>query len=149
LTSNASYLEEKKRWQRFMYKYNATMCFSMGPPMVFAQRFTRKVLKWPYNDPVMMGIYGSIVMSVGALSAAALADESRHEDVLPVLYAQIMYKTATCALIANLWRKKDPSSWGMHFIFWFFVLYIVLLARAIPWKAGLFSREISAAGREG
>jgi hypothetical protein len=129
------YLEKKKRWQKFMYGYNAAMCLSAGPPMVLAQGFTRKVLSWPYDDPVMMGIYGSIVTSVGVLSAAALTDESKLEKFLPVFYTQIMYKTATCALIAGKLRKKEASSWGMHFILWFFVLYIILLAQAIPWKA--------------
>lgn len=135
MAENDSYGEKKKRWQKFMYGYNAVMCFSAGPPMVLAQGFTRKVLKWPYEDPVMMGIYGSIVTSVGVLSVAALRDESRYEDFLPVLYAQIMYKAATCLLIANRLRRKEASSWGMHFILWFFVLYIMLLAKAIPWRA--------------
>ncbi|MDD3718351.1 MAG: hypothetical protein PHP28_06780 [Actinomycetota bacterium] len=130
------YREKKKRWQKFMYSYNAAMCFSAGPPMVLAPDFARKLLKWPHDDPVMMGIYGSIVTSVGVLSAAALRDESKYAEFLPVLLTQIMYKTATCLLIANRWRKKEASSWGMHFLFWFFVLYIVFLAQAIPWKAG-------------
>ncbi|MEW6555368.1 MAG: hypothetical protein AB1384_13915 [Actinomycetota bacterium] len=136
-----SYREKKKRWQKFMYAYNTVMCFSAGPPMVLAQGFTRKLMKWPHDDPVMMGIYGSIVTSVGVLSASALADESKYEKMLPVLYAQIMYKTATCLLIANRWRKKEASSWGMHFIFWLFVLYIVFLSQAIPWKAGACCAE--------
>ncbi|RJP32991.1 MAG: hypothetical protein C4536_04535 [Actinobacteria bacterium] len=133
---NAGYLEKKKKWQKFMYGYNTAMCLSAGPPMVLAQGFTRKLLKWPYDDPVMMGIYGSIVTSVGVLSAAALQDEAQYEKFLPILYTQIMYKTATCALIAGKLRKKEVSSWGLHFILWFFVLYIVLLSQAIPWKKG-------------
>jgi len=128
--------EKKKRWQRFMYGYNTVMCLSAGPPMVLAPGFTRKLLNWPYDDPVMTGIYGSIVTSVGVLSAAALADESKYEKFLPIFYTQIMYKTATCALIAGKLRKKEVSSWGLHFYLWFFVLYIIFLAKAIPWKAG-------------
>ena len=126
--------EKKKRWQKFMYGYNTTMCLSLGPPMVLAPDFTRKVLNWPYNDPVMTGIYGSIVTSVGILSAAALADESKREKFLPLFYTQIMYKTATCALIAKKLRKKEVSSWGLHLYLWFFVVYIIFLAKAIPWK---------------
>ena len=129
-----TYLEKKKRRQRFMYGYNVVMCFSAGPPMALAPDLARKLLKWPYDDPVMMGIYGSIVASVGALSAAALRDEGNSERYLPVLYAQIMYKAMTCLLIANRLRREEASSWGVHFILWFFVLYIALLARAIPWK---------------
>ncbi len=141
MADTESYGEKKKRWQKFMYGYNTVMCFSFGPPMVLLGDFTRKVMKWPHDDPVMMGIYGSIVTSVGVLSAAALADESRYEKMLPVFYTQIMYKTATCLLIANRLRKKEASSWGMHFILWFFVLYIVLLAQAIPWKSGACCAE--------
>jgi len=136
MADTAGYGDKKKRWQKFMYGYNTAMCLSAGPPMVLAPNFTRKVLNWPYDDPVMTGIYGSIVTSVGILSAAALADESKCEKFLPLFYTQIMYKTATCALIANKLRKKEASSWGLHFFLWFFVLYIVLLSRAIPWKAG-------------
>jgi hypothetical protein len=69
------------------------------------------------------------------LSATALKEESKCEEFLPLLYTQIMYKTATCAIIADKLRKKEVSSWGLHFILWFFVLYIALLAKAIPWKS--------------
>jgi hypothetical protein len=78
---------------------------------------------------------------VGVLSASALADESKYEKMLPVFYTQIMYKTVTCLLIANKLRKKEVSSWGLHFMFWFFVLYVALLAQAIPWKAGTCCAE--------
>jgi hypothetical protein len=145
MAENEGYREKKKRWQKFMYGYNAAMCFSAGPPMVIAQGLTRKLLNWPYEDPVMMGIYGSIVTSVGVLSAAALKDEANYERFLPVFYTQIMYKTATCALIANKLRRKEVSSWGLHFILWFFVLYIILLAQAIPWKTGESCKEEVAA----
>lgn len=134
MAGNEGYWEKKKRWQKFMYGYNTVMCFSAGPPMILLQDLTKKLLKWPYDDPVMMGIYGSIVTSVGVLSATALKDESRYEKFLPVLYTQIMYKTVTCALIANKLRKKEASSWGLHFILWFFAAYVVMLANAIPWR---------------
>jgi hypothetical protein len=123
--------ENKRRWRKFMYGYNTVMCLSAGPPMVLFPDFTRKLLNWPYEDPVMMGIYGSIVTSVGALSTLALGDESKQERYLPLFLVQIMYKSATCALIVNRLRKKEAPSWGMHFILWFFLLYIVLLAGAI------------------
>ncbi len=144
MAANEDYLERKKRRQKFMFGYNTVMCFSFGPPMVLMGDFTRKVLKWPHEDPVMMGIYGSIVTSVGVLSAAALRDESRYGDFLSLFYAQIMYKTATCALIANRLRKKEPSSWGMHFILWFFALYVILLTQAIPWKGTRIGAEETA-----
>ena len=134
MTCDEHYLESKKKWQRFMYGYNTVMCFSGGPPMIFMQKLTKKLLNWPYDDPVMMGIYGSIVTSVGVLSASALMDESKFEKHLGVFYTQIMYKSATCLLIANKLRKKEASSWGLHFFLWFFVVYIILLAKAIPWK---------------
>jgi hypothetical protein len=98
---------------------------------VLERRTSHGPLNWPYEDPVMMGIYGSIVTSVGALSASALLDESKQDKYVPLFMVQIMYKSATCALIANRLRKKEASSWGTHFILWFFVLYIVLLAGAI------------------
>ena len=134
MTSDEHYLESKKKWQRFVYGYNTVMCLSLGPPMVLMQKLTKKLLNWPYDDPVMMGIYGSIVTSVGVLSASALMDESKFEKHLAVFYTQIMYKSMTCLLIANKLRKKEASSWGLHLFFWFFVVYIILLAKAIPWK---------------
>ena len=126
--------EKRKRWRKFMYGYNTVMCFSAGPPMVLFPGFAKKLLNWPYEDPVMMGIYGSIVTSVGALSAAALGDEEKQEEYLPLFLVQMMYKTATCMLIANRLRKKEASSWGLHFMLWFFVVYIALLAGTTPWR---------------
>lgn len=134
MSAEENRLEKRKSRQRFIYRYNTVMCFSAGPPMVLAPDLTRRILKWPYDDPVMMGIYGSIVTSVGILSAAALRDEDDYEKYLPVLYAQIMYKTLTCMLIARRLLRKEASSWGMHFILWFFLLYIALLSWAVPWK---------------
>ncbi|MDY6795564.1 MAG: hypothetical protein SWK76_09860 [Actinomycetota bacterium] len=127
-------LERKKSWRKFMYGYNTVMCLSFGPPMIIMQKLGRKILDWPYEDPVMMGTYGSIVTSVGILSASALMDESKQDRYLPLFETQIMYKIMTCALIANKMRKNEVSSWGIHFLFWFFVVYIVLLLGATPWK---------------
>ena len=137
MAADRGHLEDLRRRQKFMYAYNTVMCFSAGPPMVLAPDFARKLLKWPYEDPVMMGIYGSIVTSVGVLSAAALRGEEKYDRFLPVLYTQIMYKTLTCLLIARRLMRKEASSWGVHFILWFFVLYIALLARAVPWKGAV------------
>ena len=135
MAENEAYLEKKKRWQKFMYGYNTVMCLSMGPPMVILQALPKALLKWPYEDPVMMGIYGTIVTSVGVLSAAALRDESKYERYLPVLYSQMLYKSMACALLAARLRKKEVPSWGLWFMFWFFVAYIIMLANAIPWKS--------------
>ena len=134
MRDTSSYAERKRRWQRFMYAYNTVMCFSAGPPMVIYQKMPKKLLRWPYDDPVMMGIYGTIVTSVGALSAAALRDEDNYERFLPVLYAQILYKIMACALLADRLRKKEVPSRGLWFLFWFFAAYVAMLAKAIPWK---------------
>ncbi len=126
--------EKLKRWRRFMYSYNAVMCFSLGPPMVIYQKLPRTLLQWPWEDPVMMGIYGSIVTSVGALSAAALRSEEAQERFLPVFQIQMLYKTITCALLARELRKKEVKPWGLWLIFWFFIAYVAMLAKTMPWK---------------
>ena len=142
MTGEAGYLEKKKRWQRFMYGYNTVMCLSLGPPMVVFQKLPKALLKWPYEDPVMMGIYGSIVTSVGTLSAAALSDEANYERFLPVFYSQLMYKSITCALLARQLRRREVPSWGLWVLFWFFVVYIVMLVKAIPWRKPAGVKEI-------
>lgn len=134
MQDTSSYAERKRRWQRFMYAYNAVMCFSAGPPMIVYQKLPKKLLRWPYDDPVMMGIYGTIVTSVGALSAAALRDEDNYDRFLPVLYVQILYKGMACALLAERLRRKEVPSRGLWFLFWFFAAYVAMLAKAIPWK---------------
>ncbi len=126
--------EKLKKWRRFMYAYNAVMCFSLGPPMIIYQKLPKAILKWPWEDPMMMGIYGSIVTSVGTLSAAALRSEEAQEKFLPVFMIQMLYKTITCALLAQELRKKEVKSWGLWLIFWFFVAYVAMLAKAAPWK---------------
>lgn len=128
------YLRKKRSRQKFMCRYNTVMCFSAGPPMLLLPGLTKKLLKWPYDDPVMTGIYGSIVTSVGVLSAASLLDESKLDGITPVFLTQILYKSLACGMIAVHRRREGPSSWGLTFLFWFFALYIVLLAWAIPWK---------------
>ncbi|WP_287152899.1 hypothetical protein [Candidatus Solincola tengchongensis] len=127
--------EKLKRWRRFMYAYNTAMCLSLGPPMILFQKLPRAILKWPYEDPVMMGIYGTIVTSVGACSAAALRSEKTQERFLPLFLVQMLYKTMTCALLAKELRKKEVEPWGLRLILWFFVAYIAMLAGTAPWKA--------------
>lgn len=134
MRESTSGTDRKKRWRKFMYAYNTAMCLSLGPPMILYQKLPRTILKWPYEDPIMMGIYGTIVTSVGTLSAAALRSEEAQERFLPVFYIQIMYKTLTCALLARELRKKEANPWGLRLIFWFFVAYVAMLAAAVPWK---------------
>lgn len=144
MNDTSPYAEKKRRWQRFMYAYNAVMCFSAGPPMIVYQNLPKKILDWPYDDPVMMGIYGSIVTSVGALSAAALRDEEACERFLPLFYVQILYKSLACALLAKRLRKKEAPSRGLCFLFWFFAAYVAMLAKAIPWKKPTTGRRAAA-----
>ncbi|MBC7254386.1 MAG: hypothetical protein H5T72_10530 [Actinobacteria bacterium] len=126
--------EKLKRWRKFMYAYNTAMCFSLGPPMIVYQKLPRAILKWPYEDPVMMGIYGTIVTSVGACSAAALRSEEAQERFLPLFLVQILYKTMTCALLAREIKKREVNTWGLHLILWFFVAYVIMLCGAQPWR---------------
>lgn len=134
MRDESAYREKKRRWQRFLYAYNTVMCFGLGPPMVIYQKLPRWLMRWPYEDPVMMGIYGTIVTSVGALSATALRNENNYERFLPVLYTQILYKSMACAFLAKELRKKEVPSWGLWLVFWFFAAYVAMLAQAIPWR---------------
>ncbi len=134
MAEEASGREGLKKWRKFMYAYNTAMCLSLGPPMVLYQKLPRAVLKWPYEDPLMMGIYGTIVTSVGVLSAAALRSEEAQERFLPLFLVQILYKTMTCALLAAGLRKKDVDPWGPRLILWFFAAYVAMLCGAQPWR---------------
>jgi hypothetical protein len=118
-------------WRRFMYGYNVALCLTLGPAMMLRQSLPRRLLRWPWDDPVMMGIYGSIVTSVGLLSAAALLDEKKEQGYLPVFYAQMLYKSMTCLLLRSRLRRGGNGRWGMRVLFWFFAAYIVMLAGAV------------------
>lgn len=102
--------------------------------MIIYQNLPYKLLDWPYDDPVMMGIYWSIVTPVCVLSTAALREEEACERFLPLFYVQILYKSMACALLAKRLRKKEVPSRGLWFLFWFFAAYVAMLAKAIPWK---------------
>ena len=118
-------------WRRFMYGYNVALCLTLGPAMMLRQSLPRRLLRWPWEDPVMMGIYGSMVTSVGLLSAAALLDEKKEQSYLPVFYAQMLYKSMTCLLLRSRLRRGGNGRWGMRVLFWFFASYIVMLAGAV------------------
>ncbi len=118
-------------WRRFMYAWNTVLCLTMGPVLMLRPSLLRRFLRWPGDDPVMTGIYGSIVTSVGVLSAAALADEGKRDRFVPVFHAQLLYKTMTCLMLRRELRRRETGRFGLRVFFWFFVLYIAMLAAAV------------------
>gem|GEM_PF-2014900 len=134
--------------RRFMYGWNTFFCLTLGPLLMLRPGLLRRFLRWPGDDPVMTGIYGSIVTSVGILSAAALTDESKGERFLPLFQVQLLYKAMTCLMLRRELRRRKSGKLGLRVFFWFFLLYIALLAGALGESKAAGGFE-AGSGREG
>jgi len=76
-------------WLRFMYLYTIVGAGSLGLGIIFAPGVVRSALGWPRQDPLTLGITGSVYLAFAALSILGLRSPLKFA---PVLLLQLCYK---------------------------------------------------------
>jgi len=76
-------------WLRFMYLYTIVGAGSLGLGIIFAPGVVRSTLGWPRQDPLTLGITGSVYLAFAALSILGLRSPLK---LAPVLLLQLCYK---------------------------------------------------------
>lgn len=116
---------------KFMYWVTIVVVGIMGISYLFFESLVMGSLKWTYRDPIMVNIYGAIMVAMSILSILGLRKPMRY---IPVLMIQLIYKIlASIAIIPRLITSSDAPKSGWVFIV-FYLFFIVGDLWAIPWK---------------
>ena len=78
------------RWMRFMYLYTILGAGGFGLGIVTMPQLMRAALRWPGDEPIALGIVGSVYVAFGVLSVLGLRDPLKFA---PVLLLQLCYKS--------------------------------------------------------
>ena len=80
----------RRQWMRFMYRYTILGAGGLGMGIVIMPELTRATLRWPGDDPIPLGIVGSVYVAFAALSVLGLRDPLKFA---PILLLQLCYKS--------------------------------------------------------
>jgi len=98
----------RRGWMRFMYLYTILGAGGFGLGIVIMPGLIRGTLGWPGDDPIALGIVGSVYLAFGALSVLGLRDPLKFA---PVLLLQLCYKSVWFAgvVLPLLIRGRFPD----------------------------------------
>ena len=85
-----SELKVRWGWLKFMYIYTIVGAGASGLGVLLAPKAACAALGWPRQDPVVLGIVGSVYVAFAVVSAFALRSPLKFS---PVLVVQLAYKT--------------------------------------------------------
>ncbi len=127
-------------WLKFMYGYTIFGAGCLGAAILLAPESIRTLLKWPANEPISLGIVGSVYACFGVLSLFGLRDPLRFA---PLLVLQLFYKTLWFIAVAGplLWSGRFHGPAVLFAVI--FLSYIVGDLIAIPFALVFTARERS------
>jgi len=130
----------RQGWMRFMYLYTILGAGGFGLGIVTRPGVIRETLGWPGDDPIALGIVGSVYVAFGALSVLGLRDPLKFA---PVLLLQLCYKSVWLGgvVLPLLIRGKFPD-YGLLTAA-IFASYIVGDLIAIPFRYLLARPSVS------
>lgn len=74
---------------KIMYLYTMIMTIIFGLGILLVPNMMKSVFGWPNQDPIVLGITGSVYLAFGLLSILGLRDPLKF---MPVLLLQLCYK---------------------------------------------------------
>jgi len=80
----------RRGWMRVMYIYTIVGAGGFGLGIVIMPQLVKAALRWPADEPIALGIVGSVYLAFGALSVLGLRDPRKFA---PVLLLQLCYKS--------------------------------------------------------
>ena len=86
----------RRRWMRFMYLYTILGAGGCGLGIVIVPEVMKGVFRWPGDEPIALGIVGSVYVAFGVLSVLGLRDPLKF---VPVLLLQLCYKSVWFAAV--------------------------------------------------
>ncbi len=116
-------------WLRFMYLYTIVGAGLFGLGIVIKPEMIKAVFRWPAEEPISLGIVGSVYVAFGIVSLFGF----RHPlKFAPILLLQLCYKAVWFAgVVAPLLVSGRFPSYGLLTVV-IFATYIVGDLIAIP-----------------
>jgi hypothetical protein len=124
-------------WLKAMYIYTLFGAGGFGLGMLFFPGTIQSVLRFPPQDPVVLGLYGSFLLASGLLAIPALRSPLRFA---PLLLIQLVCKPIWLAVVAIPLFLKGQFPFYVVFISAVFLTYIIGDLIAIPFSY-LFSKK--------
>lgn len=126
-------------WLKFMYIYTIVGSGGIGVGMIFAPQLFKSMLGWPIDEPIAVGILGSVYMAFGILAIFGFRSPLKF---VPILFMQLLYKAIwfVGVLLPLLITGRFPTSLYAIFIAVAFATYIIGDLIAIPF-AYLFGEQ--------
>jgi hypothetical protein len=118
-------------WLKAMYIYNIVGAGGFGLALLFFPGTIQSILRFPPQDPVTLGLYGSVLLAVGLISIAALRFPLKF---VSILFIQLVYKPIWLAVVAIPLFIKGQFPLYVVFISAVFFTYIIGNLIAIPFS---------------
>jgi hypothetical protein len=124
-------------WLKGMYIYTIIGAGGFGLGIIFMPDVMQSMFGWPNQDPVVLGIAGSVFIAFGLLSILGLRSPLKFA---PILLLQLSYKVVWFigVILPILFAGKFQPYALMHVVI--FATYIIGDLIAIPFKY-VFARE--------
>ncbi len=134
------------QWLRFMYLYTVVGAGGFGLGTLAMPATVKAAFRWPGEEPIALGIVGSVYLAFGILSIFGLRDPLKF---VPVLLLQLCYKVAFFVGVAAplLVSGRFPAYAVVTAVI--FATYIVGDLIAIPFSYMLTSRKSPGAAEQG
>jgi hypothetical protein len=124
-------------WLKAMYVYTLFGAGGFGLGMLFFPGTIQSVLRFPPQDPVILGLYGSFLLASGLLAIPALRSPLKFA---PLLLIQLVYKPIWLAAVVIPLFLRGQFPFHVVFISAVFLSYIIGDLIAIPFGY-LFSKK--------
>lgn len=124
-------------WLKAMYIYNIVGAGGFGLGMLVFPGTIQSLFRFPPQDPVVFGFYGSVLLSMGLVSIPALRFPLKF---VPLLFIQVVYKPIWLAIVALPLFLKGQFPFYVVSISAIFLTYIIGNLIAIPFSY-LFSKK--------
>ena len=124
-------------WLKAMYIYTLFGAGGFGLGMLFFPGTIQSVLRFPPQDPVVLGLYGSVLLASGLMAIPALRSPLKFA---PLLLIQLVYKPIWLAAMVIPLFLRGQFPFYVVFISAVFLTYIIGDLIAIPFGY-LFSKK--------
>ena len=96
------------KWVKFMYWYTIVGAGGFGLGIILMPKVMRSLFSWPFSDPIVFGVTGSVYLSFALLSILGLRSPLKFA---PILLLQLTYKVVWFigVILPILFAGKFPT----------------------------------------
>ncbi len=130
-------LSIRRGWLKAMYIYTLAMSGGVGLGMILFPGIIQSVFRFPPQDPVVLGLCGSLFLALGLVSILGFRSPLKFA---PVLLLELIYKPVWLVAVALPLFLKGQFPFYVVFISAVFITFIIGDLIAVPF-AYVFSKK--------